>query len=187
MPNIHDRKYSPPPTVNYRQLRLVDYFFKNGFKKIEAARMAGYAYPERYSNRLFKHPAVVAEIDKRRKKMSEKVQLTAEWIIEQLMAHAQAGLKLAKFRQLDGSWNFSTATPEELALVKQTQEVYLDKPGKGVKGGKIKLELPDSMKALEMLAKIQGMFKDTVEVTGKVELVDAINAGRKRIAEGEAE
>lgn len=179
--NADERKYQPPPTVNYRQRVMVEYFFRNGFKKIEAARMAGYAYPENYCNRLFKHPAVVAEIDKRLKRMAERTNITAEWIIEQLASYATAGVTLAKFRQPDGSWDFTDATPEEMALVKVSQEIILDKKSPGVKGGKVKLDFPDPMKALEMLARIQGLFKDQVEVTTKVELTEAINAGRKRM------
>ncbi len=172
--------------LSWRHRVLVDEYFKCNFNKDEAVRRAGFTSDANsYSNRLFRRPDVVAEISRRRKRLAEKMELTTDWIVSRLMILANSNLTLAKFMRVDDlgqvSWNFEGASPEELACIK---ELTLEKFLGGREGGggmKFKVSGQDSLAALNSLARIQGLFKDKVEVSGPGSLVEKLNKGRERV------
>jgi phage terminase small subunit len=174
-PTLYKRKYPHTKGISPKHKRLVDLYFANGFNKDKAARDAGYSAYRQYSNRLFYHPDVVAEIERRRLRLEQKYKLTEDWITERLMRLADADVQLAKFQKVDEQgvayWDFTGATQEELALIKGLQSDVEVSPEDGKAARKLKIDKPDSMRALEILARIQGMFKDKqqVEATVKVE------------------
>lgn len=170
-----------------RHRKLVDYYFETNFNKNLATKLAGYPHPQSYSDRLFKHPAVKAEIERRRKEDVAKFELTREWIIERLMMLADSGVTLAKFKRVneeDGSlyWDFTGATEEELKVINGlTTETYVEGKGKDKRlVKKFKPMLSDPKSALDSLARIQGLFNDKVTVEGELSLIDRIERGRKR-------
>lgn len=181
MPKIYQRKYPHTKGISPRHKKLVDYYFANGFNKDKACRQAGYPSWRQYSNRLFNHPDVVAEIERRRLRLEQKYKLTEDWITERLMRLADSDLQLAKFKRVDEDghpfWDFTGATEEELALIKELQTDTIFSPdgeeGKTLK--KLKIGTPDAMRALEILARIQGMFKDKQQVEAKVEVTTNIS------------
>lgn len=170
--------------ISDRHKRLANLYFECNFNKDEATRRAGYAHANKVSPRLFGREDVKEEIEKIRKRMEEKFELTNEWIIKQLMVIAYSGVSLAKFMKKtpDGKldWDFTDATPEELAAINSIQtEVEME----GKAGGKIKkfkLTTVDRLKALEMLARIQGMFQDKTEANVTVNLWDRLDEGRQQ-------
>ena len=172
-----------------RHRKLVDYYFLTNFNKREAARLAGYPHPDSYSDRLFKKPDVVAEIDRRRKEEMEKFELTREWIIERLMRLADSNITLSKFKKVDEDgqlyWDFTGASEEELKVIQGiSTETVTEGKGKNAKWvKKFKPVLVDPKAALDSLARIQGMFNDKISVEGEVSLIDRIEAGRKRAAQ----
>src|SRR5262249_55845302 len=136
--------------------------------------------------KTFRHPLVVAEIARRRAKLAEQSELTAEWIINRLMLIADANLILAKFKKVDAdgtlSWDFSSATPEELAVISGLQtDIYVEMGAGGKKKvKKFKVESIDPLAALNMLARIQGLFNDKVEVQGEISIVERMQKARER-------
>lgn len=172
--------------ISDRHRRLAYYYFEANFNKDEAARRAGYQNVNKYSNRLFAREDVKQEIEKIRRKMMEKMELTNDWIIQRLMLLANSNVVLAKFRKVqeDGSlaWDFTGATEEELALIHNiSTDTYVEGRGEGAKKvKKFKVEIIDPKNALDTLARIQGLFQEKQEVSVEVNLVDALQKGRER-------
>lgn len=171
-----------------RYIRLVDYYFENGFDKVDAAKKFGLAQPQANAARLFKRKDVQAEIARRRKRIETKLELDRDWIVQRLMRIADAGFILAKYKKVteDGKldWDFTGASQEELALVNGLSvEVYHEGRGPGKKAiKKFKIDASDPKGALDSLARILGLFEDKVEVKGEISLIERIRAGRDRLA-----
>ena len=180
----------PPPYRKDLKLRcnlLVHYYFQTNFDKCEAMRLAGYkGNVHGYAQDTFKHPYVVAEIERQRKKMLDKFDLSREWIVQRLMTLADSNIVLGKFKKIDedGSlyWDFTGATPEELSIINGiTTDTYTE--GRGPSKKKVKkfgLVITDPKAALDSLARIQGLFNDKVTVQGEISIMDRLNKGRER-------
>ncbi len=168
------------------QSRAIDAYFENGGKQRDAMRAAGYAESTatNFQVSVFQHPAVVAEIARRRKKLAKKHELTQDWIIERYMQLADAGKTLAKFKKVqeDGTlmWDFTEATEEDLALVSELGvDFYTEGRGPGaIDVKKFKIKTPDVQAALTALSRHLGLFNDSLEVKG--DLAARIQAGRAR-------
>ncbi len=168
-----------------KQYKLVAEYFANGFSKVEALRAAGYSETTATTNpqKIFDNPHVVREIERRKKLLFARTQLSAEWIITRIMKLADSGNTLAKFKktQPEGTlcWDFSDATPEELALIQGLAvEFYTDDAGLVVK--KFKIKDQDPLAALALLARIEGLFQDKLKVEADDEMIKALQAGRLR-------
>ena len=86
----------------------------------------------------------------------------------------------------DGSfvYDFSEATMKQLAAVGSAEvEEFTEGKGKDKKKvRRIKFKPYDKQVALTALARIQGMFNDSLEVKGEITLAEKIQQGRKRSA-----
>ena len=174
------------PQCTQQQLLMIDAFFTNGFVKKQAMLSAGYS--EKTSNipqLIFGKPHVAAEIDRRRKKIAKRNELSEDWVVKRLMRRADAGAILAPFKKVDFNgqlyWDFSDATEEELQLV-QAIGVEFVTEGRGeaaITVQKVRVQEPDAMAALNALCRHLGLFNDKLEIKGS--LADKIREGRARV------
>lgn len=160
-PKLYKRKYPHTKGISEKHKLLVHIYFQNGFNKDRAAQAAGFSSWRKYSNRLFNHPDVLAEIERRRIRLEKKYELSEEWLVQKLMELASSNVLLAKFTKVDENgvayWDFTGANQEELALITDLQNDSVFSPdAKLVR--KMKIGKADPLKALDMLARIQGAF-----------------------------
>ena len=125
----------------------------NGFA---AARAVG--YPEQYASRLLRHPAVTAYI-------KEKLDLISMSTTEILMrfsdiARGEVG-EVVTLRTLDNGAQVLDIDP-----VKVVEKRRLIKGFSFDSNGNPKVEFHDPMDALKQVARIRGMLKDGLEVSG---------------------
>jgi len=179
-------KYKLNRTISEKHKALVRHFFECDFNKREACRRAG--YPISYTSEVFKHPDVLDEIARRRSKTTEQFELSREWIVKRLMMLADSNLMLAKFKRIDEDgdlyWDFTGATPEELAVIQEiTTDFYVEGKGPDArKIKKVKIKVSDPKAALDSLARIQGIYNDTVKVEGQVDIIQKLQARRNKLA-----
>ena len=103
------------------------------------------------------------------------------------MALADAGVVLSKFKKVVGKtleWDFTGATQEELVAINEIVTTERTTAGGG-KTVTTKIGYSDPKAALDSLARQLGMFKDNLEITGAMSLVDRINAGRDQSRAGD--
>lgn len=127
---------------------------------------------------VFGREDVKQEIQRRVQRMTEKAQLTDDWIIERLMDIADANI--ADLLSVDANgkpfYNYKELSPK---MRRAIMAVDIDETmaGRGPSAQpvhKIKVRQSDKLRALEMLAKFLGMLKEKVEVTGDTALASRI-------------
>ena len=190
MPKIYGprkRKTVNENGIRDKYLLMVDEYFSNGFDKTKAARSQGYKHPSRYATVLFQKPEVVAEIERRRALLREKHELTEDWVIERLMAIADSGRVLAKYKKVapDGTltWDFTDAPEADLVAINELSVDFYTE-GKGndaTQVKKFKVGTSDPKAALDSLCRKLGLFNDKVTVQGEVSLIERLQKGRERV------
>ncbi|WP_082034207.1 terminase small subunit [Cohnella kolymensis] len=139
--------------LNPQQQMFADYYLVEP-NATEAAKKAGYSEKTAYSQgqRLLKHVEVRAYIDEKMTERSEKLNIEAEWVLAKLVQVADRSMKAEPVMK----WDY-----EERAL-KETGEYQFDSQG--------------ANRALELIGKHLGMFKDKIEHSGTlgVQIVDDI-------------
>lgn len=182
-----NRKRRVPTACSTKELVAIDEFFRNGYRKVAAARYAGYAHPGVQATRVFARPRVQKEIEQRRGRMARTLQVTEKRVVQEL-----ANIGFANFGDLievqqDGSaWlDMRKLTPNQrIAVAEFTVEEFTE--GRGLDARdvrKVKLKFHDKHAALVSLARHLGMFNDQVTVKTEQSLVERLQAGRKRVAE----
>lgn len=156
--------------------------YMSGMTKGEALLEAGYSKKSGVSV-VFDRPDVCHEIERLTERVMAKYEVDREWVTEQLVDIATAGVTLAKFKKIteDGklNWDFSGATEAELALIDSlTVENYPVNQGGGFKS--MKITIPSRQSALDSLCRIHGLNKDKLDVTGELSLVERLQRGRER-------
>lgn len=138
----------------------------------QAAIRAGYrvsSAKEIGSENLTK-PNITKRVAELQEAIAKKNELTSEMIVKELMKIAFANKKgVAKWTK--GGVEFIPSdemSDDDSATISEISETMTEN------GGSMKIKQHDKVKALELLAKIQGMLKDKVEVTGKVTLEDLV-------------
>jgi phage terminase small subunit len=121
----------------------------------ESAKKAGYSEKTAYSQgqRLLKHVEVRAYIDDKQNERSEKLELDAEWVLKNLQTVVERSLQSEPVMK----WNYESRQLEE------TGEYTFDSNG--------------ANRALELVGKHLGMFKDKIEHSGGFNFV----VNRKRV------
>ena len=173
-----------------KQRRMIDHYFgKAKFNKTDAARRAGYKLPSDAIGRLFGYKHVKEEVARRHKKLTEKSEVSIEWIVERYKAIAGFDLMDIIEIQPDGSGivDLRKLTPDHGAVMDAIQvEEYTEGRGPDARNVKrVKVTPRNALAALNALAKFKGMFKDQVELTGSKSLVELLQAGRDRVREAE--
>ena len=177
-------------TISEKHLCVLDFWYENHCRSKAAALMkAGYSKGSAadQAERVFGRPEVKAEIEHRETELRQKNELTVDWVISRLQAVASAPEKLAKYITIteDGKldWNFTDASIEDLSLINDLAvESYLKGRGDNacdVK--KFKIGLSDRKAALDSLARILGMFDDSMTLKGELTMVERLHAGRARV------
>jgi hypothetical protein len=165
---------------------VIDAWFANGCRSKRAAcrtaGMHGNSAPD-----VFARPAVLAEIKRRRERIAEKLEITEDWIKQELGHIATARLGDLLEIQEDGSaWiDLSSMTDgQKAALAEYHVETYQvpgaeDEEGYTVKKSRIKLH--DKKGALDSLARIMGMNNDKLAVTVGLTLAEKVQQSRLRL------
>lgn len=175
----------PDKGLSAAHLAVVNAYFKNGCRsKRQALKDAGYRTSTAEGNpaSVFRHPMVQAEIARRLASQERRAEITAERI-EQAYADI-AFIETGDFLEIDedGSvWvDLSAMDHQQKRAIKHiyTEDV---REGRGEDGRtivKTRIEFYDRLKALDALAKIKGMMKEKVELSGP-DLVALMSEGRR--------
>ena len=150
--------------LNPKQQRFVDEYLVD-LNATQAAIRAGYSQKTAASQgeRLLKKAEVQQALSRRMKAREQRTEVTQDRVVKELakiafgdprnvMSWGPGGVTLKASAEL---------TDDEAALVSEVSETTTER------GGSLKLKTNDKLKALELLGRHLGMFRDKVEVTGK--------------------
>lgn len=103
--------------------------------------------------------------------------LSAQWVIERLMAIASADF--SKVLEVDG-YGFPSVNLDLLDndMKQAIQEISTTGSGNNKR---ITIKPADKLKALDMLGKYLSLFKDQVEIQGELSIVERLQEGRARM------
>jgi phage terminase small subunit len=174
--------------VSEQHRAVIDAYFANGcVSQRRALRECGYAETTAVGNphSVFQRDDVRAEIDRRHKLQSRRRDITEDNIKAEYAKVAFASLGDLLEVNEDGSAYLDMAKiteDQKAALAEYQVESYTDKEdgGEGVKVKKSRIKFHSKLAALDSLARIMGMFKDKVEVSGTMSLVERIAKARER-------
>lgn len=182
MPVALDKKPLNPKQEKFIEEYLID---SNGR---QAAIRAGYApaSAEVQACRLLRNVHVSSELSIRRKRQTERADLSAIRILEELRRLAL--VDATGFFHPDGSTKGPhELTPEQGACLASFEVVIKNaEAGDGITDVIHKFKLWDKTKALEMLAKHFALLTDVVRVEQQGSLEIRLVAGRMRVAEARA-
>ena len=120
------------------------------------------------ATRLLRNVNVQEYIDKRMKDREKRTEVTQDRVVQEL-----ASIAFAKVTDYVGIWSNGATS---IVVMKSTDDLTDDQVRAiaGIKEGAngIEIKLNDKEKALELLGRHLGMFKDKVDVSGKVETND---------------
>ena len=175
------------PVLLERHSAILDHWFANGCQSKRAALVSVGMAPNG-SPQVFRHPAVLAEIVRRRARMTRKHAVTEDRIIQEYEKIAFAALDEMLEIQPDGSaWIDMAAMTDDqkAALAEYHVDSYQElgdeeHPGHIVKKSRVKFH--DKKAALDSLARIMGMFKDKLDVSHTISLSDKVQQRRERLA-----
>jgi len=179
-------------TPRERIEKVVDYYLSMEAPSYQGALIKGGGYSRMTARQggaaWFKRPDVRAILEEKQAILREKSGVTTELLIDRLKFIAFGDL--SKFIKVtpDGGldYDFSTATPEELKVVNELSvDSYADGRGPNKRTvKKFKFNKADALRAIELLGRMLGSFKDSMEVKGEVSLVERLQRGRAQIRDG---
>lgn len=150
--------------LNPKQQRFVEEYLVD-LNATQAAIRAGYSPKTagQIGERLLKKAEVQQALSRRMKAREQRTEVTQDRVVKELakiafgdprnvMSWGPGGVTLKASAEL---------TDDEAALVSEVSETTTER------GGSLKLKTNDKLKALELLGRHLGMFRDKVEVTGK--------------------
>lgn len=169
------KKHSERTTPLTRmQKRYVEEVLRNpNGTYVSAALRAGYSVKTAANSatNLNQNPQVKKAIEEGRKASIEKFEITKDRIIQELCKIAFANLGEQVTVNEHGDIVVENGAPVELSI---------ESDGKGKVLKKVKtVRSADKLAALVQIGKQLGMFKDQVELSGKVSLVDLVEASFK--------
>lgn len=179
------RKKDKTPVLTRQQKKMVELYFGDcNFNKVQSAKQAGYKHPASNAWALFDRPAVRAEVARREELNRQQIELTEDWVLNRLIAIATAntGAIMAKLREHD--YNLNCLTPDEQYCIEEfVEEVYMEGRGENaVPVKRVKLKLENNLAALDKLMRRLGLYKDSVELTGELSLVQRLQQGREQMS-----
>lgn len=164
--------------LNEKQKRFVEEYLidMNGAR---AARAAGYSESaaRETASRLLKTPEVAEAVRKARASLSERTEITQDWVLQRWAAIADVD-KRAFFDDAGRLRPVSEWT-REMALAVDGLDVTETEGEIAVKVSKLKLS--SSKAALDSIARHLGMFKDKVEVSVDETLAERIARAKARL------
>lgn len=132
-------------------------FYVTEFNATKSAIAAGYSKDTAYSigNELLKKPEIQEAIEKEKAKMTKKIEITQERIAEELSKIAFSDIK--NFVEFDSKKvKIKDSKDVDGAVIQEVSS------HSGNRGTSTKLKLHDKMKALELLGRYKGMYKDVI-------------------------
>lgn len=131
--------------LNDKQLRFIEEYLVD-CNCTQAAIRAGYSEKtaKQIGSRLLTKVDISARIEARRKELTEKTQLTQEWVLKKLEECVKKSMQEEEIQK----WDY------EAKQMSGTGEYIYDSKG--------------ATKALELIGKHLGMFKDKLELSGEV-------------------
>lgn len=183
------------PDLDAKHKLFADKFLELG-QISKAAREAGYAPKCAHvtGNKLLKRPDIQQYLASKAAKLTEQVEDRQTRLLRELEAMAFANI--ADFIRIDADGlpqvDFSNATPEQLKAITSVaskRRVKRDKDGTVTEDMESRFSMADKYRGLELLGKIEGMFKPE-EHKVVVDVADRLLAARQRMARlsnGEAE
>lgn len=170
-----------------KQILFVSEYLANGLEGKKAALSAGYSpkTADSQASQLLSNPKVSAEIAKRQGKRLEKLEITADKVLQELAKLAFFDIR--KFYREDGTLKPIPELDDETAaaLVGMELEEAYEHFGKGQSkpsGILKKIKMADKGQNLERLGRHLKLFTDKVEVSGFEGLADTIARARQRAA-----
>lgn len=152
----------------------------------QAAIRAGYsprsANPK--ASAMLKDPRIAALIAKKMDQRSERTEVTADRIVEELAKIAFGNIgDYVKITEDGGAEvDLSETTRDQLAALTGIEShVYMDGGPDGVAVKQTKIKMADKLKALEMLGRNMSIFNDKVRFDLNVDVVSKLKAGRRRV------
>lgn len=153
----------------------------------QAAIRAGYskATANQQGPLLLVNVGVSTAITEAKAQRSERTGIDADFVLKRLAAREAATIGDFIVIGDDGlpSYNFDSATPDQIALISALQIDMVESPGDHSRTRKIKVTLPDGMKALELMGRHVNVqaFSDKLEIVNDplAQLLKAID-GRTR-------
>jgi phage terminase small subunit len=155
----------------------------------QAAIRAGYSpkTAEVQGSVLLRNPKVKAAVAEKTQKRMNKLEITAEKVLQELALLGFANMM--DYMQITGDGeayvDLSKITREQAAAI---QEITVDETGGGAGDNKreavqrTRFKLASKRDSLELLGKHLKLFTDRVEVTGDEALLQRLIAGRERAA-----
>lgn len=144
-----------------------------------AARAAGYSESaaRETASRLLKKPEVAQAVRKARASLSERTEITQDWVLQRWAAIADVDKR--EFFDDAGRLRPVSEWTREMALAVDGLDVTETEGEIAVKVSKLKLS--SSKAALDSIARHLGMFKDKVEVSVDETLAERIARAKARL------
>ena len=144
-----------------------------------AARAAGYSESaaRNTASRLLKKPEVAQAVREAREKLSERTEITQDWVLQRWAAIADVDKR--EFFDDAGRLRPVSEWTREMALAVDGLDVTETEGEIAVKVSKLKLS--SSKAALDSIARHLGMFKDKVEVSVDETLAERIARAKARL------
>lgn len=181
-------KVSKSTVLTERDRKIVNAYMKGASKK-DSLTEAGYSHTVVTNNvwTIFSKPAIKNEIKRRQRLAAQRSDVTLDWIVERLKSIANADMADLLKAYEDGAIGIDLAnlTPDlKRALTQISVDEYVEGRGPAsVKVKRIKISAADKLRALDLLVRHLGLSKEAeskVVVSGSIDLVDRLNAGRAR-------
>lgn len=173
-------------TLTDQQRFMLDEYFRNGFRKVRAAKAAGYSTPGVQATRVFSYPWVQAEIERRFKKMEIKDRANREAILEEYgkIGFARLGELMAVNEDGSVTLELQDMNDDDRAALSEfvVEEVMVGRGEGALPVRKTRIKFHDKRAALDSMSRVLGLFNDKVQVGAEESLVAALLAGRKRVA-----
>lgn len=180
-----------PREISVSHMAIVDSWFANGcLSKRKALDAHGIKGPP---GMIFSRPEVADYIHYCLEKRQTYMAMTEADIIREYEKIAKASFGDILEVQEDGTaWvDMASLTPDMRAAISEyhveayTETRYDEGDAVQVPVKKFRVKFHDKKAALDSLARIHGMNKDRVEVAGASNLIDQVNAARKRLQQKE--
>jgi len=157
-----------------KQIRFAQFYTSNGFNATKAARDAGYANPEQNYVKLFNNVKVCAYIQQLMEPMLRAAGISRERLLTELNEHATADIADIVDIDSDGNISFKQNFGGKGKSIKKITHK---------KDGVISIDMVDKVKAIEVLAKMQGLAEPTeinVKVGPNAEAIEQYELAKQR-------
>lgn len=155
-----------------KQKRFVEEYLID-LNATQAAIRAGYSPNTAYSigNENLNKPEIRARIDKAMAERSKRTGINADRVLQELARIAF--VKATDVIDADNATIREDASDDDLAVIQSVKVKTI--PTQNGDGIEREIRLTDKMKALELIGKHLGMFKDKIELSGDVGVVQIID------------